>query len=398
MAASVIDDTALDMPATAGSAISAPLTVEVITDEAAFAREIARFAAGGTVPLYQQAGFLLPYFRKVDKPRGARLAAILIRDAAGEARMLLPLAVCRTGAVTTAEFIGGKHSNFNMPLLRPGAQRISAAGLKQALADAGRKAGIDLYLLLNQPQEWEGVANPMASIGGQPSPSHGYKFALHGELESLLRERLSKDTRRKLRQKETKLAGLGALAYRKATTDAEALDLLDVFLKLKAARFQEQGIEDPFAGEAVRAFLSTIACGGDGRRSVLEMHALTLDGRPIAIFGGIADARRFSGLVTAFDPETEIARCSPGEVLLTHLVGDCLARGLVTFDLGVGEARYKDQFCDQREALFDTIVPVTLMGRLAAGTKTAALTAKRWIKQAPGGRALIAGLRKLKAG
>ena len=77
----------------------------------------------------------------------------------------------------------------------------------------------------------------------------------------------------------------------------------------------------------------------------------------------------------------ENARHSPGLVLLTHMVADCATRGLRSFDIGVGRAHYKSFFCREPEPLFDTFLPLTRRGRLAAAAFAMAFAIKRVIKQ-----------------
>ena len=38
---------------------------------------------------------------------------------------------------------------------------------------------------------------------------------------------------------------------------------------------------------------------------------------------------------------SEHSRHSPGLILLMHMIEDCAARGVRSFDIGVGRARYK---------------------------------------------------------
>lgn len=399
MSMSVVDTTAgLISTAPARMSAALPVTVEVAADFASAAATFEQAARVGVVTPYQSQSFLEGYFRHVDQAAGARAVLITLRDGTGEPLLLLPLAVTSRGPLKVARFIGGKHANFNMPVLGAGASRLDAATLTAALTEAGRKAGIDMFMLSSQPLEWEGVPNPLVALGGQASPSFGYKLALAADGEALLQGRLSKDTRKKLRQKEGKLAAMGTVSYRKATTAEEAQHILAAFFRLKAARFQSQGIDDPFAEPAVRRFLEEAAVTGlDQGRPTVELHALLLDERPVAIYGAVTDATRFCGLFTAFDPDPEISRSTPGDILLMAMIKDCCARGLKTFDLGVGEARYKAQVCDQTEALIDSFLPVTPLGRLAAGVTALATRLKRGIKQSPQGQKLIAMVRKLKA-
>ena len=81
-----------------------------------------------------------------------------------------------------------------------------------------------------------------------------------------------------------------------------------------------------------------------------------LDERVVAAFAALSGRDRLSGLVIAYDADPEIARCSPGELILHEVVRSAIARGFTTFDLGVGEARYKNECCEATETLFDTFV------------------------------------------
>jgi CelD/BcsL family acetyltransferase involved in cellulose biosynthesis len=102
-------------------------------------------------------------------------------------------------------------------------------------------------------------------------------------------------------------------------------------------------------------------------------------------------------MMIAFDPEPAVARTSPGDLLLTHVVrAQCLA-GRETFDLGVGEARYKNSLCDETEELVDVALPVTWRGRLHAAAAGAYGSAKHRVKQTPWMWGAVAAARRLKA-
>ena len=61
----------------------------------------------------------------------------------------------------------------------------------------------------------------------------------------------------------------------------------------------------------------------------------------------------------------------------------CCERGLKTFDLGIGEARYKNLFCQDDEPVFDSFVALSPGGRLYVAAARVAQAAKRWIKSRP---------------
>ena len=103
-------------------------------------------------------------------------------------------------------------------------------------------------------------------------------------------------------------------------------------------------------------------------------------------------------MMTAFDADPEIARFSPGDLLLQHLVRDQAARGRRAFDLGVGEARYKASICDETIALVEMMVPVSLRGTPTGAPRQGLTRTKRRIKRDPRLFALVRRLRRWKAG
>jgi CelD/BcsL family acetyltransferase involved in cellulose biosynthesis len=88
---------------------------------------------------------------------------------------------------------------------------------------------------------------------------------------------------------------------------------------------------------------------------------------------------------------------SPGEQLIVNLVRGCCERGLDTFDLGLGEAHYKNLFCCDTEPLFDSYLPLSAGGRLLARAYGVAATIKRTIKQHALLWSMVGALRRLRA-
>jgi CelD/BcsL family acetyltransferase involved in cellulose biosynthesis len=79
------------------------------------------------------------------------------------------------------------------------------------------------------------------------------------------------------------------------------------------------------------------------------------------------------------------------------LVQHCCARGLDTFDLGIGQANYKALFCDDAEPLFDSYLPLGTGGRLLAFAFAIGAAVKRGIKVHPALWSLVRTLRRLRA-
>jgi CelD/BcsL family acetyltransferase involved in cellulose biosynthesis len=343
---------------------------------------------------YQRFDWVAAYIRATGEAEAARV--ILLRDEAGRARILLPLVLRRAYGLRIAHTVGDTHANFHMPLF---ASRDAAAlpwgDIGAAVTHAARGAGIDALALQHQPRMWDGAANPFA-VAGEAEASDAYGLMLGPDPEATVRRVLSADARKKLRSKEKRLAEAhGAVAYRSAGSSEEASRFLENFYAQKSARFAAMGVADPYADPAIRGFLSAVAAGPD---PAMELHALCLaeSGRVLAVFGGAVSGQRFSGMMTAFDADPDIARFSPGDLLLQHLVREQTARGRRGFDLGVGEARYKASICDETINLVETIVPVSLAGHAYGSIRRTAIRTKRQIKRDPRLFEALQRLRKLR--
>jgi CelD/BcsL family acetyltransferase involved in cellulose biosynthesis len=94
---------------------------------------------------------------------------------------------------------------------------------------------------------------------------------------------------------------------------------------------------------------------------------------------------------------SENSRHSPGLILLRQMIIEIADRGLRGFDLGVGKADYKTVFCDEVEFLFDTVMGLTTLGRIAAPAMYAATATKRLIKDKPSLWKTVQALRRLRA-
>ncbi len=359
--------------------------VDVYTDPRAALEAWTELEAIAPVTGYQTRRFLLPWLDTLGERRGFSAMISVARDASGRPVAVLPLGLARRGPFQVALFLGDRQSNFNMPIVRPDVHfdRAACEAMLRATArNAPRR--LDLFLLLNQPLAWGDSPNPFASLSCRESPSFGHATTLSQEAKGPAGVPLSKATRRKLKQKETRLAGFGAISYERAASPERARAILDAFLAQKQSRFSRAGLDPEFARPQMRAFLDRAATRGMSEgRAAFELHALCAGERIVATYGAIHHGASLHAMFNSFDEDPEIARCSPGELLLRRLLEDAACRGITRFDLGIGEARYKASVCDEAIPLFDCIVAMTPLGRIAALLAGLRLSAKRRIKRSP---------------
>jgi CelD/BcsL family acetyltransferase involved in cellulose biosynthesis len=358
---------------------------EVFDDLAAARAPWAQIEAMGLASPYQSYEFAEAWLQTAGRARGIAPMIVVARDGADRVSAVLPLGRMRRGPVRTAEFIGAKDANFKMGLFRPG---IEASG--EAIADLLRRAArmvtprVDAFWLTNQPYSWQGVANPMAALPRRPSPSFGYKTLLDRDFDGWLAAHYTKDAQKKLRKKARRLGEIGRVASVTARDEAEAREILAAFQRQKAARMLAVGAPNAYESPGTARFFEIAATKNiAGGAQTIELHALKSGERIVATFGGLRQEGRFCGMFISYEMDPEISRCSPGQLLVIETIRDLTARGFTTFDLGVGEGRYKDENCETEEPLFDTAVAVTAKGY---GFQAAAMSQrriKRWIKQTP---------------
>ena len=344
---------------------------------------------------YQRFDWVAAYAGAMEDDGAIRVVRV---RAGGRLVALMAVRRERRFGLRVATPIGRKHANLHQPLVDPrflaGAGR---QGMRAVLAAVGRRAGADVLSLPSCPASWVGLPNPLAA-GAVRSASDAYGLTLGRDAEAVLMRVSSTHARKKLRSKERGLAKLGAVSVARAASAVEVAAVLDAFFAQKRRRFEALGIDDPYAGADAQAFVraGSLARLDDGRPPI-ELYALRLDDRVVAVLGGAADRRRFSGMFISFETDGPEARHSPGEILVAQVIAEQCRLGRAAFDLGIGEARYKRTFCDETLDLVDLVVPTTLAGRLYCAGARPALAAKRRLKQSAWFMRALAAARRLKA-
>jgi CelD/BcsL family acetyltransferase involved in cellulose biosynthesis len=365
--------------------IEAVPDIEVYSEPSRILKPWRNLMVRAPVSAYQTPAFILPWLATRALDAGLDPMFVVRRDSYGEILALFAFGIQTVGPFRIAVFLGSRDANFNLGLFRPdyapGAKEIWALLGKAAQKTNTKRP--DLFMLLNQPLGWNSMPNPLAALPRQWSPSFAYKTSLTIDAESFLKNKLSKETRKKLRRKESRLAEIGPLRHITGQCDDTTRQkIIEAFFEQKIARCKAQKIEANFGSAAMRDFVETASHPADaGVDGHLELHALACGDRIVAVFGGAAHQGHFSGYFNSFEADPEIAKCSPGDLLLIKIVAAKCAEGIISFDLGVGEARYKSMICDEAIPLFDSFIPVTMKGRLAAILFSLNQRIKRRMKQ-----------------
>lgn len=308
---------------------------------------------------------------------------VIARDSNERPLLVLPLVVKQENGARVATFFGGKHVTFNMPLMeRDFASSAGKADMDALLHGIQRHPErVDILALTRQPQHWLGVANPISLLPNQPSTNGCPLLSMRPGATPA--ERIGNSFRRALKNKERKLQALPGYRYLLATTEADIKRLLDAFFVIKPLRMAAQNLPNVFADPGVEHFirdacLTPLAGGGHA----MVIHALECDDEVIALSAGVADRHRFSVMFGTYTMSAN-AKHSPGLILLRDMIDHYAAQGCTAFDLGVGTDDYKSQFCKSDDPIFDSFIPLTTRGRLAAMGFSSLAHAKRLVKQTP---------------
>jgi len=327
---------------------------------------------------YQRFDLLSAWQQEVGAREGAKPFIVIATDNDRRPLALLPLALRHQHGVRIATFMGGKHATFNMALWdKDFARDASAADLVALLAGLRAKDAADMLALTQQPRHWQDYLNPLAMLPGQRSVNDCPVLTMvPGDPPT---NWISNSFRRKLKSKERKLQSEG-YRYHLADSDADIERLLNWFFRVKPMRMAEQKLPDVFAEPGVEAFIRK-ACRAPvtGGRHVIDIHALECDDEVIAIYAGVADGHRFSMMFNTYTMSAR-SRYSPGMILMRHIIDYHAERRYRAIDLGIGSDEYKRLFCKGDEPIFDSFIPLTVRGRIAAFAMSDLNRAKRMVK------------------
>jgi CelD/BcsL family acetyltransferase involved in cellulose biosynthesis len=324
------------------------------------------------------------WFRTVSKPSGAELAIVCGHSQSGELQFIWPFEVTEIRGIRCLHWIGWEHANYNMGLHTLHFSRnILPNDMKALLSEAAGMIGsVSAAFFDKQPLEWDGVANPMAQLPKRPSANMGHAVLLESDYDTLYRNRFSGKSRNTLGRKARRLGEQGEVKMSWAQTVFEKRELLNEFFKQKSQQFSEQGINDAFADPRHREFYFEMAALPSEDEGSLEIGYLKVGQQYAAISSGAYFKDNFTTMLTSIDVGP-VRKYSPGSLLLQFQIEHACRRGLNFFDMGAGDARHKEEWCDVDTHLFENIIAFDERGYLLTVPLTAQKAVKRFVKTRP---------------
>jgi len=146
-----------------------------------------------------------------------------------------------------------------------------------------------------------------------------------------------------LRRHERGLARDGSLRVTLLRDAEDVLPWLGSFFEQHVGRWAGTPHPSLFCDDAQRRFYERLAVAG-GSAGWLRFAVVEWDDRPVAFHFGTSLAGRFLWYKPSF--AIDLARRSPGEVLLRSLLLGAVAEGARLFDFGLGDEPFKLRFSD----------------------------------------------------
>lgn len=333
---------------------------------------------------YQRLAFLRAWHATLGVRDGTVLRIIEGRSPSGELAFILPLGLCTCLGLRTLGWLGGKHANYAMGLYAPDSiATYTPDDWSMMLRAATRLAGADIAVLLNQPEQFEGVANPLQATRTHASASPCHATRLEHDTDAMMARLRNKASRKKIRRNTRRLEETsGPVVLKQAQTAAGIIEAIAALRTHKAQLDDTRADKHIFSDDRVTGFLTQAAID-HGEGPALEIFVLKAGDAIVATFGCVTSDTRAAGTFISVDIEDH-AQSAPSEVLIAQLLAHFAARGIKTFDLGIGDGEYKRRWCHDSEPLFDTVLPVSRLARTyGAPMINAMMRLKALVKSSP---------------
>lgn len=294
--------------------------------------------------------------------------------------MLLPLMVMRPFGLTVLTWLFGRHVGCNAPLIDSG--RLAAATDAQlaALWRGVRSAaqGVDLIYLPFTPVGCPGLDRLFGAVGHSIAGETLYRAAFKSFADCDATQR-NRSRRKHDKQHAQKLAAQGEVSFEELKSGDDIDVALSAMFEQRAARFQAQGICNPFAAPQVQDFYRKVFAGGEDLKGV--MHVLRLDGEIIATRYNLVKGDRMFCLISSMSDDPALQAGAPGKHCLVSVMQTVFDQGHAVFDMGAGLTDEKRQWCNVQIPLEHRYVPVTLRGRIASAAHRGFVKLRRMLKE-----------------
>jgi CelD/BcsL family acetyltransferase involved in cellulose biosynthesis len=334
--------------------------------------------------IFQSREFLDIWLDTIGKASRVEPCFVVVKNSDGRPVLYLPLIIETKFNVRLLRFMDCGVADYNAPIVaadRPLSRHEFHQVWAEVLALLPRFDVIDLKKIAS---DVAGAVNPLTYLDCAPFGESGHAIVLSRLRDQTDTRRAVVRLRRKLQSYAKELSQIGEPRFIVNPAAAEAARLVERLFELKRRKYQRTSTPDFLAAPGVERFyremMSPARLG-----TISHLAALTIGDTVASAHLGFIGRGRFYYIFPAYD--TQFGRYRVGHLLLQHLIDQSAAQDFDTFDLGFGDASYKNKWATHHFALYSHERAATAAGRVylqmrRVGRIVSASGIRTWFKTA----------------
>jgi CelD/BcsL family acetyltransferase involved in cellulose biosynthesis len=352
--------TVIDLPRR-GRATS--LKVELVDGGNLAAADWPSIADGRDLRMYifQSREFLDIWLDTIGKASRVEPCFVVVRDSDRRPVLYLPLIIETKFNVRLLRFMDCGVADYNAPIVAAD-RTLSRQEFHDVWADVlALLPGFDVIDLKKIASDVAGAVNPLTYLDCTPFGDSGHAIVLTRLRDQTDTRRAVVRLRRKLQTHAKGLSRIGELRFIVDPDAAEAAPVAERLLELKRQKFQRTSTPDFLSAPGVERFYREMMSPGR-LGTIAQLSALTIGNTVASAHLGFIGRGRFYYIFPAYD--TAFGRYRVGHLLMQHLVDQSVAQDFDAFDLGIGDASYKNKWATHHLALHSHERATTAAGRV----------------------------------
>ena len=299
----------------------------------------------------------------------------------GELLFIMPLMLQKTTVAEQITWMAAGINDYNAPLILP---RILAALTPKITHKIWQEIAVrvpeaDAFHFTKQPETILNIDNPFILSGAKKASCSAHMLPLDENWDKFYKQLRSKNTRKNIRQKTSKLEFEGQLKFENITEQSALLPAVETIINWKKQQLIRSGANSPFNNNIIKNTINANLQSNLADKNQMQLFALFIDAEMVAGLISFVQKDRFSIYISAYNPEF-MPSCSPGLILMVKTLEFAARSGVEIFDFMAGDEAYKAQWCSQSLNLYDSYYGLSLNGKIHASISQLQLGIKRSAK------------------
>jgi CelD/BcsL family acetyltransferase involved in cellulose biosynthesis len=334
--------------------------------------------------VFQSREFLHIWLDTIGKASRIEPCFIVVKDSEGRPVLYLPPIIETKFNVRLLRFMDCGVADYNAPIVAAD-RTLSRQEFHDVWADVlALLPNFDVIDLKKIASDVAGALNPLTYLDCTPFGDSGHAIVLTRLRDQTDTPRAVVRQRRKLQSHAKGLNQIGEPRFVVNPSPSETAQVAERLLELKRKKYQRTSTPDFLAAPGVERFYREMMSPGR-LGTISHLSALMVGDTVASAHLGFVGRGRFYYIFPAYD--TAFGRYRVGHLLLQHLIDQSVTQDFAVFDLGIGDASYKNKWATHRLALQTHERAVTAAGRVylqmrRVGRFVSASGIRTWFKTA----------------